>query len=170
MYRLERVQRVPRPREEVFAFFADAGNLERITPPFLGFRILTPLPIAMGAGTLIDYRLRLHGIPLSWTTLIELFDPGRGFVDTQLRGPYRVWRHHHAFRGAPDGGTEIADTVEYELPLGPLGRIAHAAMVKRQLRTIFDYRAAVVTELLGAPLPASSAAPPVGQPGMARVS
>ncbi|HEU0034688.1 MAG TPA: SRPBCC family protein [Kofleriaceae bacterium] len=145
---MQRTQTVPHPRREVFAFFADAANLERITPPFLGFQILTPRPIAIRAGTLIDYRIRLHGIPLTWQTRIEHYIPEDHFVDVQLRGPYRTWRHLHEFVVVP-GGTEIRDTVDYELPLGPLGSLAHALFVKRQLATIFDYRRRIITELFG---------------------
>ena len=139
---------VPRPRDEVFPFFADAANLERLTPPFLGFTILTPQPIAMRPGTEIDYRIRLNGIPMKWRTVIESFDPPHGFVDTQAKGPYKRWHHTHTFREVP-GGTELGDRVEYELPFGPLGRLAHAVLVKRQLTTIFEYRAKVMQELFG---------------------
>jgi ligand-binding SRPBCC domain-containing protein len=149
MYVLERSQIVPRPRHEIFSFFADAANLERLTPPFLGFEILTPQPIAMRSGALIDYRIRLSGLPMKWRTVIETFEPDERFVDVQLRGPYKVWRHTHTFRDAPNG-TEVRDRVEYTLPLGPLGRLAHAAFVKRQLRTIFDYRAGIMSKLFGA--------------------
>jgi len=148
VYTLERTLVVPRPIDEVFPFFADAANLERLTPPLVGFTILTPPPIVMKAGTLIDYRIRVNGIPLRWRTLIESFDPPHSFVDTQLRGPYAHWHHTHTFREVP-GGTELGDRVEYALPLGPLGKIAHALFVKRQLRTIFDYRSQVMRELFG---------------------
>lgn len=154
---LERIQLVPRPRAEVFAFFADAHNLERITPGFLRFRIVTPDPIAMHAGTRIDYRLSLFGVPFGWRTLIEVYEPGRRFVDVQLAGPYRRWRHLHAFEDAP-GGTRMLDRVEYELPLGPLGDLAHALVVRRQLRTIFDHRRRVIDALLGAPAPVTPSA------------
>lgn len=150
MYTLERTLVVPRSRDEVFPFFADAANLERLTPPFLGFTILTPLPIDMRAGALIDYRIKLNGIPMRWRTLIESYDPPNSFVDTQVKGPYARWHHTHTFRDVP-GGTEIGDVVRYELPLGPLGRLAHAVMVKRQLATIFDYRTRVMMELFGTP-------------------
>lgn len=146
MYVLERSQIVPRPRREVFAFFADAANLERLTPSFLGFQILTPLPIAMRAGALIDYRIRLHGLPMMWRTRIDAFEPDSSFVDVQLKGPYSHWRHTHTFRDV-SGGTEVGDHVEYQLPLGPLGRVAHRLFVKRQLQTIFDYRAATLSDL-----------------------
>lgn len=145
---LERSQHVPRPRPEVFAFFADAHNLERITPGFLRFRILTPPPIAMRPGAVIDYRLSLFGLPFRWRTEIEAFEPEARFVDVQRSGPYRLWRHTHTFEDAP-GGTLVADRVEYELPLGRLGELAHAAVVRRQLRAIFDHRARVIGELLG---------------------
>lgn len=146
MYTLQRALVVPRTIDEVFPFFADATNLERLTPPFLGFTILSPRPIDMRAGTIIDYRIRVNGIPMRWRTSIESFEPPHRFVDTQVKGPYARWHHTHTFREVPEG-TEIADRVEYELPLGPLGRLAHALVVKRQLRTIFEYRQKVMREL-----------------------
>lgn len=149
MYHLARRQRVPRPRHEVFAFFADAANLEKLTPPFLGFHILTPMPIVMGVGARIDYKISLHGIKLTWQTVIESFDPDDRFVDVQMKGPYKWWHHTHTFADVP-GGTEIGDEVDYEVGFGPLGTIAHGLFVKRQLRTIFDYRTRVMTELFGA--------------------
>jgi ligand-binding SRPBCC domain-containing protein len=151
---LQREQHLPGAPEEVFPFFADAGNLEAITPPWLGFRVVTPRPIAMRAGTLIDYRLRLHGLPISWLTRIEEWDtdPARPrFVDLQLTGPYRLWHHTHAFRPAPGGGTLMTDTVRYALPLGPLGSLAHRVLVRRDLERIFDYRARAVPALLTRP-------------------
>lgn len=136
---LTRTQLVPRPRDEVFAFFADAHNLEAITPAFLRFRITTEGPIAMAEGARIAYRLSLFGVPFGWRTRIEVWEPGIRFVDVQLAGPYRRWRHLHAFEDAP-GGTRMTDRVEYELPLGPLGAVAHALFVKRALARIFDHR------------------------------
>jgi ligand-binding SRPBCC domain-containing protein len=150
IHQLERSQLVPRPRREVFAFFADAGNLERLTPSFLSFQILTPAPIEMRPGTLIDYRLSLFGLAFRWRTRIEVFEPGVRFVDVQLRGPYRRWHHTHTFADAP-GGTLIGDRVEYELPLGPLGEVARALLVGRQLDTIFEHRRAVIEAMWGAP-------------------
>jgi len=145
---LEREQLVPRPLPEVFAFFAEPRNLERITPGFLSFRILTPGPIPLAPGTTIDYRLALLGLPFRWRTLIEEVEPGLRFVDVQLRGPYRRWRHEHLFEEVP-GGTRVRDRVEYELPLGPLGELAHWIAVRRQLRSIFDHRRFAIAELLG---------------------
>jgi ligand-binding SRPBCC domain-containing protein len=147
MYVLEREQQVPRPRAEVFPFFADASNLERITPPALRFRILSPTPIEMRAGAIIDYQLRLAGVPFRWRTVIETWEPPHRFVDIQERGPYRLWRHTHTFDESPDGGTLMRDRVEYELPLGPLGKLAHAIAVKRQLAGIFAFRNRVVAEM-----------------------
>jgi ligand-binding SRPBCC domain-containing protein len=146
---LERDQLLPRPRGEVFAFFADARNLEAITPPWLGFRVMTPGPIAMGPGTLIEYRLRLHGLRVDWLTRIEIWDPGRRFVDAQVRGPYRLWRHTHVFEDHPDGAL-VRDRVSYEIPLGPVGELARLLFVRRDLDRIFDHRRLAVAEALGA--------------------
>lgn len=140
---LARAQVVPRPPGEVFEFFADAHNLEAITPPWLRFRIVNRGPVEMAEGTLLEYRLELHRIPLRWLTRIEVWEPGRRFVDVQVRGPYRLWEHSHRFEPHVDG-TLVEDTVRYSLPLGPLGRLAHTAFVGRDLRRIFDYRRAAV--------------------------
>ena len=148
IHRLERTQLVPRPRAEVFAFFADPWNLERITPAFLRFRILTPPPLEVKAGALIDYRLSLFGLPFGWRTVIEAWEPGVRFVDRQLRGPYRRWHHSHLFEDAP-GGTRMTDRVEFELPLGPLGELARVLLVDRQLAAIFDHRRQAIGRLLG---------------------
>jgi ligand-binding SRPBCC domain-containing protein len=146
--RLEREQVVTRPHAEVFEFFARAENLERITPPWLSFRTLTPGPIELGPGTLIEYRLRLHGLPLRWTSRIELWEEQRRFVDRQVQGPYRFWRHLHEF--FPVGsGTRVHDLVEYALPLGSLGDLLGLPVVHRDLVRIFDYRRSTVARLLG---------------------
>ena len=149
-YRLERSQFIPRPRPEVFAFFANAENLERITPGFLRFRIVTPRPIPMHAGALIDYELRLYGFPIRWRTRIETFEPGSSFTDAQIRGPYRLWWHRHEFV-AVEGGTQIRDIVQYELPCGWLGVAAHGLFVRRTLEQIFDRRRQAVAAVLGIP-------------------
>ncbi|MCK6481386.1 MAG: SRPBCC family protein [Planctomycetaceae bacterium] len=161
-FRLERTQFLPRPLPEVFAFFSDAGNLERITPGFLRFRILTPRPIPMHEGALIDYRLSLFGVPLRWRSRIDLWEPGVRFVDSQVTGPYRTWVHLHEFRAVP-GGTLVTDRVDYEVPLGPLGTLARALFVRRSLERIFDHRAEAVGGLLGGrPGPETRAAPGPG--------
>jgi len=148
VYVLERSQRVTTARAEVFAFFADAANLERMTPPQLGFTILTPQPIEMKKGAQIDYRIKLYGIPMKWKTVIEEYDPDDRFIDVQLKGPYAMWRHTHTFVDV-EGGTQLGDRVVYELPFGPLGRVVHAAFVRRQLAQIFDHRERVMRELFG---------------------
>ena len=141
---LEREQRIAAPPEDVFPFFEDAHNLEAITPPFLGFQVVTPSPIDMRPGALIEYRLRLHRIPVRWRTRIESFDPPHSFVDAQLSGPYRLWHHTHTFEPDGDGGTVMRDRVRYALPLGPLGAAAHALFVRRDLDRIFDFRQAAI--------------------------
>jgi hypothetical protein len=142
---LERESRVARPREEVFDFFSRAENLERITPPWLHFRIRTPSPIVLRQGALIDYSLRIHGLPVRWRTRIEEWNPPYGFVDVQVRGPYRIWRHTHRFAADGDGAI-VRDTVEYELPFGLLGRLAQP-FVARDLEAIFAYRAREMAKL-----------------------
>jgi ligand-binding SRPBCC domain-containing protein len=127
---------VARDLESTFGFFADAANLQRLTPPWLDFAILTPRPIAMHAGALIDYRIRLRGVPVRWLTEITEWAPPFRFVDRQLRGPYRTWQHTHAF-SAVDGGTMVEDTVRYQ-PIG--GGLVHRLFVRRDLERIFTYR------------------------------
>jgi len=146
---LERRQTVRRPRHEVFAFFANAENLERLTPPSLSFAILTPTPIVMAPGATIDYRIKLAGVPFRWRTVIESFDPDVRFVDIQASGPYRSWRHVHEFVDVPEG-TSIRDRVDYEMPFGALGVLARALFVRAQLDRIFDHRRAVIGQLFGA--------------------
>ena len=145
---LRREQRLPGPPEEVFAFFGDARNLEAITPPLLRFRMLTPEPIVMGAGTRLRYRLRVRGVPVSWLTEIREWDPPHRFVDEQLSGPYALWRHVHTFADDGAGGTLMVDEVRYALPLGVVGELAHRLVVRGDLQRIFDYRAARVPQLL----------------------
>jgi ligand-binding SRPBCC domain-containing protein len=146
---LRREQRLPGDPESVFGFFADAGNLEAITPPWLRFAIVTPRPIAMGVGTLIEYRLTLHRLPISWLTQITVWEPGVRFVDVQVTGPYRLWHHTHEFAADGSGGTLMRDTVRYALPFGPLGEIARRAFVARDLERIFAFRRAEVARRLG---------------------
>ncbi len=137
------------PIERAFDFFSRAENLERITPRDMAFEILTPLPIAMRAGTTIDYRLRLGPIPVRWRTEILTWTPPREFIDVSLRGPYAVWRHEHRFEARGEV-TEMFDTVYYAAPFGPLGRVANALFVRRKLRHIFEYRRTAIAELFGA--------------------
>jgi ligand-binding SRPBCC domain-containing protein len=138
LYRLRTAQTLPAPPADVFPFFADAANLEAITPPFLRFRILTRLPVSMRAGALLDYRLRLHGVPIAWHTQITVWQPPRRFVDEQLRGPYAVWRHEHRFTATADRrGTHVTDEVLYA---HRGGAIANRLLVAPDLERIFRYR------------------------------
>ena len=127
------------PRERVFPFFADAGNLELITPPELGFNIITPSPIEMMKGTLIDYRLTMLGLPIKWRTEITEWDPPYRFVDIQIRGPYSQWIHTHTFTEIEPSKTLIEDEVRYRLPLEPLGDLVHF-LIERELERIFEFR------------------------------
>lgn len=144
--RLETSSWFPLPVEQVFPFFAAAENLERITPPELAFRIVTPTPITVAEGTLIDYRLRLFGVPFGWQTRISAWEPPWRFTDEQLRGPYRSWVHRHTFESA-DGGTRMTDQVTYGLPLRPFSAPV-LPLVRRQLDRIFRYRSEVIHAIL----------------------
>jgi len=146
-HRLIRQQWIPRPLEETFAFFAKPENLQEITPPFLQFRIARAEP-ELHAGSLIDYRLRIHGFPVRWTSEIAVWEPPHRFIDTQVRGPYALWQHQHGFAALGDG-TLISDEVHYALPLGFLGEIARVLMVRRDVEQIFEYRRKKLEELLG---------------------
>ena len=138
-------QWLPRPRAEVFPFFADAANLERLTPPWLSFRILTPRPVAMAAGALIDYRLRIRGVPVRWRTRIAVWEPPDRFVDEQLRGPYRLWVHEHTF-AERDGGTLCRDEVRYAVPGGAL---VDRLLVRPDVERIFAWRRQALADLFG---------------------
>ncbi len=144
-FTLQTEQWLPRPLDEVFSFFADARNLEAITPPWLKFEVLTPPPIPMRAGTLIDYRIRVHGIPIRWRTEIAEWQPPHRFVDVQLRGPYTLWHHTHLFEER-DGGTLCRDHVRYR-PRG--GALMNWLFVRRDVERIFQYRRQRLEELLG---------------------
>lgn len=154
IYTLERRQWIPRPLDETFAFFERPQNLPLITPPWLGFRILTPEPIEMARGLVLDYRVRVMGVPTHWRSLISEYEPPRSFRDVQLVGPYRLWDHRHRFR-AERGGTLIEDVVEYAPPYGPLGALLHRLAIRRQLDAIFDFRAGEIASRLAAPSPAT---------------
>jgi ligand-binding SRPBCC domain-containing protein len=145
-YVLERIQVVPIPLEDAFAFFSDARNLERITPPWLRFRIVEA-PAELGRGARLRYRLTLFGIPIDWRTEIVEWSPPRGFVDVQRRGPFLLWEHTHRLRPV-EGGTEIYDHVRYRLFLGPLGGLVRRLLVRGWVDGIFDYRAERVPGLL----------------------
>ncbi len=139
---------LPRPVGEVFEFFSDAANLDAITPDSLRFEVLTPRPIEMRQGVQLDYRLKIRGLPIRWRSLISAWEPPHRFVDEQLRGPYRMWHHEHTFR-ACDGGTLCGDRVVYDL-IG--GALVNALFVRRDLRSIFDYRCRHLLERFGDPL------------------
>lgn len=147
IHRLDREMVVARPRDEVFAFFSDPFNLEAITPPWLRFRIESMSTPTIEEGTEIHYRLRIRGVPVRWTSRITLWDPPHAFVDEQVRGPYRLWRHFHSFepRGAE---TVVGDEVRYA-PLG--GWFADRLLVRRELDRIFDHRRDRLAALLGSP-------------------
>jgi ligand-binding SRPBCC domain-containing protein len=137
-------------RAEVFEFFADAVNLERITPPELNFHIITPQPIEIKKDSLIDYKLKLRGFPIKWRTRISAWNPPFDFIDEQISGPYKQWIHEHTFTELPDGKTGIKDVVRYRLPLEPLGDIMHF-LVRKELEYIFDFRQKAVMEILVGP-------------------
>lgn len=145
-YRLTCEVRLPAPREQVFEFFSDATQLERLTPSWLKFSVLTPAPIKMQLGTLIDYKLRVHGIPLRWKSRISLWDPSYQFADEQLHGPYRHWYHVHTFEDDGDG-TICRDEVDYSF-IG--GALIHTLFVKRDLLKIFAFRTQVLKQIFAA--------------------
>ena len=144
---LKRTLEIDLPISQVFDFFADSGNLERITPPELNFHIVTPQPISIEKGTLIDYKLRLRGLPIKWRTEISVWEPPFRFIDQQLSGPYKQWIHTHTFNELSQNKTHIKDEVRYRLPLEPLGDVVHF-VVRRELAYIFDYRQQAVMRLL----------------------
>lgn len=142
-WRLSCAQRVPRPVTDVFPFFAAASNLERLTPDFLRFSVERASSESLGEGALIDYRLRLHGIPLRWRTRIDAWTPPWQFVDTQIKGPFRRWHHLHEFE--PDGsGTLVKDTVTFDLYLRTLYRTPALGWIESDLRRIFEHRHATI--------------------------
>ncbi len=145
IYHLNREQLVKKPLDEVFKYFSKPENLARITPDALSFKILTPGPVIMKEGAIIDYTVSPFGVPLHWRTYISSYDPPRKFVDEQLSGPYKFWHHTHSFK-ATDDGTIIRDEVRYVLPFGTLGRIVHWLFVKNQIEKIFCFRAKIIAE------------------------
>jgi len=147
-YILHREQWVERPIDDVFAFFAEARNLEAITPPWIGFKILSMSTPTIEQGTLIRYRIRLHGIPMYGQTEISAWNPPHNFVDDQKKGPYKRWHHTHTFE-AHGNRTKVIDDVEYALPFGVLGRMVHAVKVRPDVERIFEYRRAQIERLFG---------------------
>lgn len=144
LFTLHKEQLIKRPRDEVFSFFEKPENLKLLTPPHLNFAILTPLPIEIRSGALIDYSVRILGVRRHWTTLITVYKPPELFADVQLRGPYTFWHHTHKFIESTEG-TLITDDVRYIIPLGLLGRLVRQVIIKRQLDKIFNYRANVIS-------------------------
>lgn len=150
---------LPLPPEQVFPFFADPRNLERITPEALRFAIVPPVPGALREGTLLDYRLRLNGVPFRWRSLISTWEPPYAFVDQMVQGPYAYWHHLHRFRAVP-GGTLCEDQVRWRLPLEPLGGLA-APLVRAQLRKIFSHREEAIRAAFGTPRACGEAPAPI---------
>lgn len=146
---LERSQIVPRPLAETFKFFSDPRNLERLTPALLNFKFLAPPPDELQPGSVIDYQVRLYGVPVQWRTRIEVVEEPNRFVDVQEKGPYALWRHTHTFTGIGDGQTEVKDHVDYAMPLGPLGEIAYRLFVARSLDQIFEFRRRELAAIMG---------------------
>lgn len=152
IHTLEYETRVPAPLEEVFAFFSEAQNLQRLTPKSLHFEILTPLPIAMGPKVLIDYRLRLLGIPFKWQTEITVWEPGMRFMDVQRKGPYMLWEHEHLFE-ADREFTKMTDKLRYAVPGGPLAPLITSLFVKKRVEEIFSFRNEAILSIFPHPAP-----------------
>ena len=145
-YEIHTTQVINRPIEEVFAFFSKPENLAVITPEKLGFKILTPTPIEMNKGRLIDYLIHLMGIPVHWRTIITDYDPPHMFIDQQLKGPYSLWHHTHTFKKIKNGG-EIKDHIIYSIPFGWIGQLLHKFWIKKDLNNIFSHRKKVISDL-----------------------
>lgn len=149
-YQLKTSIILPAPREIVFDFFSRAENLEKITPPWLNFRFVSPPPQEITAGTHIQYALRLHRLPFRWRTEISMWEPPLRFVDRQLNGPYREWIHEHRFEVITEKRTQMTDIVHYRLPLGILGKLVHELFVRRDVEEIFRYRRRAILHLFNA--------------------
>jgi ligand-binding SRPBCC domain-containing protein len=147
IHKLERTQVVPISIREAFDFFSNPRNLERLTPDQVHFQFLKAPPEKVSPGTILEYRLRLYGVPVKWRTRIESVDAPTRFIDVQDKGPYAMWRHTHRFREVDAVHTEIHDQIEFAMPLGPLGEIAYRLLVAGSLRQIFDYREAALRQL-----------------------
>jgi len=147
LYTLKRSQVLPYSIEHLFSFFDRPENLEKMTPAHLNFQMLTPQPVKMHCGAVIDYTIKIWSFPMRWTTLITDYNPPHSFIDLQLKGPYAYWHHEHRFT-SQDDQTLMEDQVTYALPLGPLGRLAHRIKIEKDLTHIFNYRANKITEFL----------------------
>lgn len=147
----EITQFIPKTPDELFPFFSDAKNLERITPPWLNFKIRSQSTGAIQKGSLFEYSLKIHGVPVFWRTLIESWDEPRMFVDTQLKGPYTLWHHTHLFEPA-EGGTKMIDRVRYIVPLGPIGDLLAILWVSKDVQKIFEYRKKMIAEIFSCPI------------------
>lgn len=147
---------VPATIDNTWAFFTDAQNLSRITPPWLKFSVSTDGPIEIRLDSILDYKISWKGLPMRWRTRIIDFSPPRQFIDLQIRGPYALWHHQHSFEPNSTGGVTCADRVIYKIPLGPIGRLTHALVIRNQLRDIFRYRRTIIGDSLGGlrPIPA----------------
>lgn len=157
LWMLENEQFIVLDLEQTFDFFSKAENLNKLTPPFLRFSLLTSPPIEMKRGTIIQYRIRINWIPLRWRTLISEWEPPFRFVDVQQKGPYSLWRHEHTFEAKP-GGTLMRDRVQFKMPFGPLGSLALRVSVRKQLEAIWAYRERRIDELLNGQAPPAQAA------------
>lgn len=148
MYTFHSEQSLPAERSEVFPFFSNPANLKRITPDYLSFQLETEEPIDMREGQVLSYTLSLHGIPLSWTSRVEVWEPPERFVDVQVKGPYRSWRHEHVFHET-NGGTKVIDNVEYDVPGWIFSPLIHWLFVRGDVEDIFRYRQDKMEELFG---------------------
>ena len=147
LYTLKKEQIIPRNILDVFNFFSKPENLSVITPSKMGFKILTPSPIEMKEGALIDYTVKIIGLPIRWTTLITKYDPPNLFIDQQLKGPYSMWHHTHNFKKLNDNETLIEDIVIYSVPYSFIGGLIHSLYIKRDLEKIFSYRSKKIKEI-----------------------
>ncbi|HTY53555.1 MAG TPA: SRPBCC family protein [Candidatus Binataceae bacterium] len=163
LYHFERSQIIAIPRAETFAFFANPKHLEAITPEFVHFKFLRPPPSELHGGSVISYRIRILGVPIRWQSVIESWEPPARFVDLQVKGPYSYWRHVHEFEDVGEHRTRSNDRIDFALPMGPLGKIAHKLFVARMLNQIFDFRAERLSAIVGAATPANPGAAPAAQ-------
>ena len=145
-YTLNRTQVINQSIDKVFSFFSKPENLEIITPKYLNFKIITPVPINMVVGQLIDYKLKIHSFPIKWTSLISHYDPPYSFVDEQVRGPYALWHHTHLFK-EQENGTLIEDQIKYQIPFSIFGKLLNFTFIKRDLENIFNYREKTISRL-----------------------